>query len=130
MLKFALDPLFILLFMNHNIAYTQSSPPSMCQSHYLLSSGDNYSKCDTLLGLDYFDEEAKCYGRLFEFCQVTFCRSRQWGRCLWQNFNNLPSILPPPQNNPAAVITQTIRLLFTQPRPRLSCRIKYPVLSN
>ena len=23
---------------------------------------------NTLLGLDYFDEKAKCYGRLFEFC--------------------------------------------------------------
>jgi len=30
-----------------------------------------------LPGLDYFDEEAKCYSRLFEFCQVTFCHSRQ-----------------------------------------------------
>ena len=36
MLKFVLDPLSILLFINHNIAYT----PPMCQSHYLLSSGD------------------------------------------------------------------------------------------
>ena len=26
----------------------------------------------TLPGPDYFDEEAKCYGRLFEFCWVTF----------------------------------------------------------
>ena len=34
----------------------------------------------SLPGLDYLDEEAKCYGRLFEFCQVTFCHSRQWGR--------------------------------------------------
>jgi len=28
-----------------------------------------------LPGPDYFDEEAKCYSRLFEFCQVTFCHS-------------------------------------------------------
>jgi len=34
----------------------------------------------TLPGPDYFDEEAKCYSRLFESFQVTFCRSRQWGR--------------------------------------------------
>jgi len=27
----------------------------------------------SLPGPDYFDEEAKCYSRLFEFCQVTFC---------------------------------------------------------
>jgi hypothetical protein len=31
-----------------------------------------------LPGPDYFDEEAKCYSRLFEFCQVTFCHSRRW----------------------------------------------------
>jgi len=24
--------------------------------------------------------------------------------CLWQNFNNLPSILPPRQNNPVAAV--------------------------
>ena len=32
---------------------------------------------ESLPGPNYFDEEAKCYGRLFEFCQVTFCHSRQ-----------------------------------------------------
>ena len=49
-------------------------------------AGNAYSECinvtsinQTLPGPDYFDEEAKCYGRLFEFCQVTFCYSRQWG---------------------------------------------------
>jgi len=40
----------------------------------------------TLPGPDYFDEEAKCYGRLFEFCQVTFCHSRQWARMTLANF--------------------------------------------
>ena len=40
----------------------------------------------TLPGPDYFDEEAKCYGRLFEFCQVTFCHSRQWGRITLAKF--------------------------------------------
>ena len=40
----------------------------------------------TLLGPDYFDEEAKCYSRLFEFCQVTFCHSRQWGRMALAKF--------------------------------------------
>ena len=39
----------------------------------------------TLLGPDYFDE-AKCYGRLFEFCQVTLCHSRQWGRMTLASF--------------------------------------------
>jgi hypothetical protein len=33
----------------------------------------------SLPGPDYFDEEAKCYSRLFEFFQVTFCHSKQWG---------------------------------------------------
>ena len=40
----------------------------------------------TLPGPDYFDEEAKCYSRLFEFCQVTFCHSRQWGRMTLARF--------------------------------------------
>ena len=40
----------------------------------------------SLLGPDYFDEEAKCYGRLFEFCRVTFCHSRQWGRMTLTKF--------------------------------------------
>jgi len=40
----------------------------------------DHSLVIALPGPDYFDEEAKCYGRLFEFCQVTFCHSRQWGR--------------------------------------------------
>ena len=39
-----------------------------------------------LPGPDYFDEEAKCYGRLFEFYQVTFCYSRQWGRMTLAKF--------------------------------------------
>ena len=33
-----------------------------------------------------FDEEAKCYGRLFEFCRVTFCHSGQWGRMTLAKF--------------------------------------------
>ena len=53
---------------------------------------------------DYFDEEAKCYGRLFEFCQVTFCLPDSGVAWLWQNFNNLLSILPPRQNNPVAAV--------------------------
>ena len=40
----------------------------------------------TLPGPDYFDEEAKCYGRLFECCRVTFWRSRQWGRMTLAKF--------------------------------------------
>jgi hypothetical protein len=41
---------------------------------------------EALPGPDYFDEEAN-YSRLFEFCQVTFCHSRQWpgSRDFWQN---------------------------------------------
>jgi len=39
-----------------------------------------------LPGPDYFDEEATCYSRLFEFCQITFCRSRQWGRVTLAKF--------------------------------------------
>jgi hypothetical protein len=37
------------------------------------------NKTYALPGPDYFDEEAKCYSRLFEFCEVTFCHSRQRG---------------------------------------------------
>jgi len=58
-----------------------------------------------LPGPDYFDEAAKCYGGLFEFCQVTFCQvTFCHSRRLWQNFNNLLSILPPQQNNPVAAV--------------------------
>lgn len=32
---------------------------------------------DALPGPDYFDQETKFYSRLFEFCPVTFCNSRQ-----------------------------------------------------
>jgi len=59
----------------------------------------------TLPGPDYFDEEAKCYGWLFEFFQVTFCHSKQCGRWLWQNFNNLLLILPPWQNHLVAAVS-------------------------
>ena len=59
---------------------------------------------DALPGPDYFDQETKFYSGLFEFCQVTFCNSRQshdFGKIL---HNNLVSILPPWQNNPIATV--------------------------
>ena len=43
-------------------------------------------RANSLPGPDYFDEEAKCYGRLFEFCRVTFCHSRQWDRMTLAKF--------------------------------------------
>jgi len=56
--------------------YAIRSPSEVLQ---LDAAFDGTEWPSTLPGPDYFDEEAKCYSRLFEFCQVTFCRSRQWG---------------------------------------------------
>jgi len=47
---------------------------------------DLVEKVHTLPGPDYFDEEAKCYSKLFEFFQVIFCRSKQWGRITLAKF--------------------------------------------
>ena len=52
----------------------------------------------TLPGPDHFDEEAKYYGRLFEFCQVTFCCYSRVACQLWQN-------------NPVAAVHHDSRLL-------------------
>jgi len=52
----------------------------------ILLSDVKFSWSLTLPGSDYFDEETKCYSRLFEFCQVIFCRSRQWGRVTLAKF--------------------------------------------
>ena len=55
-------------------------------SHRTGNTPINTGQADSLPGPDYFDEAAKCYGRLFEFCQVTFCYSRQWGRMTLAKF--------------------------------------------
>ena len=57
---------------------------------------------DALLGRDYFDQGAKFYSRLFEFCQDTFCNSRlshDFGKILtiWSQFCLPGKIIQSPQ---------------------------------
>jgi len=67
-------------------------------------------------GLDNFDEEAKCYSRLFEFCQVTFCHLGRvtFGKVL-ACFSSLLSILPQ-QNNLVAAVTCSVPLPNWKPK--------------
>jgi len=59
-----------------------------------------------LPGPDYFDEEAKFYGRLLNFAKSHFAVPDSGVACLLQNFNNLPSILPLRQNNLVAAVSE------------------------
>ena len=57
----------------------------VCDQHFI-ASGTILLLQLALVGPDYFDKEAKCYSRLFKFCQVTFCYFKQWGHMTLAKF--------------------------------------------
>jgi len=104
------DQIGICRFIDLQVEHIASSIPLTCAGWFILLPicGAHLGrqsigvKKATLPGPDYdFDDKAKCYRN---FAKSHFAIPNSAVACLWQNVNNLLSILPPQQNNLVAVV--------------------------